>query len=223
MRQPCQQTLIPDRAADRGGPAGEIPHWATCDTQAIFRIMKTNHSIKRIVGLLGSLVILVAQADAKPGKGNSGSKGKSGNSHSQRMHKGNGPNHESKADHKNGKNQKNDKHSELDRFTRFKDHERDEIVDYFGRYRTHGNGLPPGLAMNQRRGKPMPPGWQKKLVPGYRISDQEWRNYSPVPSSWFPRMRMEPDTRLYHYGDRVVRMYEPRREVIDVITLPGYR
>lgn len=31
---------------------------------------------------------------------------------------------------------------------------------------------------------------------------------------------MEPNTRLYHYGDRVVRIYEPRREVIDLIILP---
>lgn len=28
---------------------------------------------------------------------------------------------------------------------------------------------------------------------------------------------MEPNTRLYHYDDRVVRVYEPRHEVIDVI------
>jgi hypothetical protein len=68
--------------------------------------------------------------------------------------------------------------------------------------------------------KPLPPGWHKKLVPGYRIHDDEWTHYAPVPSEWFPRQRMEPDTRLYYHGDRVVRVYEPRREVIDVIILP---
>ncbi len=175
--------------------------------------MKIYTSMKYIGTLLGSLAIATAQADAKPGKGNSGGKGqgKNGNAHSQKANKGKGPDHADKAA------DKNDKHS------RFNDNERNEIVEYFGRYRTQGEGLPPGLAMNLRRGKPLPPGWEKKLVSGYRINDNEWASYAPVPSEWFPKHRMESNTRLYHYGDRVVRVYEPRREVIDVIVLPNGR
>jgi hypothetical protein len=181
--------------------------------------MKIHYSMKCIAVLLGSFVIAAAEADAKPGKGNSGGKGqgKGGNAHSQKANKDKGPDHAGKAA------DKIDKQSQPARFAGFKDSERNEIVDYFGRYRTRGEGLPPGLAMNQRRGKPLPPGWQKKLVPGYRINDSEWASYAPVPSEWFPKQRMEPDTRLYHYGDRVVRVYEPRREVIDVIVLPNGR
>jgi hypothetical protein len=179
--------------------------------------MKIHISIKSIAAVFGALAIAATQADAKPDKGNSGGKGhgKSGNAHSQKANKGKGPEHAGKAAGKG------EKHSQPAQFARFKDNDRNEIVDYFGRYRTQGDGLPPGLAMNQRRGKPLPPGWQKKLVPGYRINDNEWLSYAPVPSAWFPKLRMEPDTRLYHYGDRVVRVYEPRREVIEVITLPG--
>ena len=179
--------------------------------------MKTNISMKYkyIAALLGSLAMVSSQVDAKPGKGNSGGKGQgnSGNGHSQKANDHKGPDHAGKAAGKS------DKNSQDARFARFKEDERNEILDYFSRYRAQGEGLPPGLAMNQRRGKPLPPGWQKKLVPGYRINDDEWLNYAPVPSEWFPKQRMEPGTRLYHYGDRVVRVYEPRREVIDVISL----
>jgi hypothetical protein len=176
--------------------------------------MKIYNLTKSFAVLLGSLAMVATQADAKPGKGDSNGKGqgKGGNSHSQKGNKDKdkGNDHAGKADKK----------SEAAQFARFKDNEREEILHYFGRFRTQGEGLPPGLAKKVQRGKPLPPGWQKKLVPGYRIDDDEWTNYSPVPSEWFPRQRMEPDTRLYYHGDRVIRVYEPRREVIDVITLP---
>ncbi len=170
--------------------------------------------MKHIVAVLGALALVAAPSDAKPGGGNSGDKGKGGNYHSQKGDKGKGPNYAKNKGDKGGKGDK-----DFRKFARFQDNERNEIVDYFGRFRTQGDGLPPGLAMNQRRGKPLPPGWQKKLVPGYRIGDGEWQSYEPVPSSWFPNQRMESGTRLYHYGDRVVRVYEPRREVVDVIYL----
>ncbi len=183
--------------------------------------MKIYNSMKCMAALLGSLTIATVQADAKPGNGKSSGKGMGGSHHSQKAHKEKRANHSEKRDHQSDK--KNDRKQQHSRFKRFEDKERNEIVEYFGRYRTQGEGLPPGLAMNSQRGKPLPPGWQKKLVPGYRINDSDWSRYAPVPSNWFPNLRMEPNTRLYHYGDRVVRVYEPRREVIDVISLPFRR
>ena len=191
-----------------------IPYLRSCSNPPNSELMKIHNSMKCAAALLGSLAMAVSLADAKPGKGNSEGKGKGGNAHSQKAKKDKGPDHAGKAA------DKSDKHNKPAKFARFNDNERTEIVDYFGRYRNQEAGLPPGLAKNQRRGKPLPPGWQKKLVPGYRIHDDEWTRYDPVPSEWFPRQRMEPNTRLYHYGDRVVRVYEPRREVIDVIILP---
>ena len=179
----------------------ESPHLRSCAISPTDQVMKNNIVMKGVAILLSSLVLVATQANAKPGKGNKGGKGK-GADHSQ---KGNG----------NDKGKK----SKGREFAHFKDDERGEIVNYFSRFKGKGDGLPPGLAMNQRRGKPLPPGWQKKLVPGYRIDDDSWLSFAPVPATWFPRLRMEPDTRLYHYGDRVVRVYEPRREVIEVIEL----
>lgn len=40
-------------------------------------------------------------------------------------------------------------------------------------------GLPPGLAKNQKRGKPLPPGWQKKLVRGH-ILDAEIYHHAKI-------------------------------------------
>lgn len=160
--------------------------------------------------------MVAAQADAKPGKKSKG-KNEGDNSHSHKEHKGKDSDHDGKDKH-----DKNDKNEHQSQFRRFEDKDRTVIVDYFGRYRTQREGLPPGLAMNSRRGKPLPPGWQNKLVRGYRIDDGEWSRYAPVPFDWFPNLRMEPNTRLYHYGDRVVRVYEPRHEVIDVVVLPGW-
>jgi hypothetical protein len=64
--------------------------------------MKNHPSMKSIVALLGSLAIVIAQADAKPGKGNSGNsggkgQGKGGNGHSQKADKAKGPDHAGKA------------------------------------------------------------------------------------------------------------------------------
>ena len=73
------------------------------------------------------------------------------------------------------------------------------------------------------RGAPLPPGWRKKLVSGYVIEDDLYDNFRPLAYDLFPGLDPVPDTRLYRYGDRVVRVYEPRREIIDVIPVPTIR
>jgi hypothetical protein len=118
-----------------------------------------------------------------------------------------------------GQSQKADKGNKGKDIVRFQDSERGVIMGYFEGYRNQGQGLPPGLAKKVNRGKPLPPGWQKKVAPGYRIDDEWWPQFTPVPYDWFPGLRAEPDTRLYYHGDRVVRVYEPRREVVDVVII----
>ena len=55
---------------------------------------------------------------------------------------------------------------------------------------------------------------------GSVIEDDSWTGgFEPVSNDWFPDLQMEPDTRLHHYGDRAVRVYEPRREILEVIVL----
>jgi hypothetical protein len=174
--------------------------------------------------MLSSLLFAVSQADAKPDKGNKGGNGNGKGKGASQAQKDKDKGQKEKPDKapdqaQNKQKDKDDKKDAPHHFVPFKDDQRNEIVRYFSDYQQKNKGLPPGLAMNQRRGKALPPGWEKKLAPGNRIDDESWESYAPVPNDWFPNLRMEPDTRLYHYGDRVVRVQESRREILDVIIL----
>ena len=104
---------------------------------------------------------------------------------------------------------------------RFVDRDRDHIITYFAGHKGHSHGLPPGLASKWDNGRRLPAGWRDRVVTGYVIED-DWRPYfEPVPYSWFPGITVVPDTQLYWYGDRVVRVYEPTREVVDVVIVPS--
>jgi hypothetical protein len=177
-------------------------------------------------------------------KGNKGEKGDKGGGGKEKGGKG-GPDQQGKPDKgpdQQAKNDKKDKPDKIDKvekmdkpekdkgkdfrteeIVRFKDPERGAIVEYFGRYKDNDRGLPPGLAKNLRRGKPLPPGWQDRYSSGYRIEDEYWDSFTPVPYDWFPSLRRDPDVHLYYYGDRIVRVYEPRREIVEVIVVPTLR
>lgn len=45
-------------------------------------------------------------------------------------------------------------------------------------------------------------------------------DFHPMEYAMFPSLRPAPDTRIYMFGNRLVRVYEPTRQVIDVITIP---
>ena len=119
--------------------------------------------------------------------------------------------------------EKRDKEIAEWREKRFRDNDREGLVRYFSRYKDREHGLPPGLAKNLRRGKPLPPGWRDKVSRGYVIEDDYQDYFYPVSYDLFPDLEVVPETRLYRYGDRIVRVYEPRREVIDLIIVPTIR
>lgn len=103
---------------------------------------------------------------------------------------------------------------------RFQDRDRDRIVTYFSAHKGRDRGLPPGLAQRWESGKRLPNGWRDRVVTGYVIESDWFPAFEPVPYDWFPEIVIVPDTRLYWYGDRVVRVYEPTREVVDVVIIP---
>lgn len=119
--------------------------------------------------------------------------------------------------------EKQDKEVAKWREKRFRDNDRDGVIRYFSGFSDQEHGLPPGLAKNLRRGKPLPPGWRDKVSRGYVIEDDFWEHFHPLSDELFPNLEVVRDTRLYRYGDRVVRVYEPRREVIDMFVVPTIR
>jgi len=174
----------------------------------------------------------------KSGKGDKGG-GPPGQEGKDKGGKGGGPDNKGKPDKgpdlqtKKDKPNKPEKIDKLEKdkrkdfrteeIVRYREPERGVIVEYFSRYKDNDRGLPPGLAKNLRRGKPLPPGWQGRYSPGYRIEDEYWDSFTPVSYDWFPSLRREPDVHLYYYGDRIVRVYEPRREIIEIIIVPTFR
>lgn len=70
--------------------------------------------------------------------------------------------------------------------------------------------LPPGLQMNQSRGKPLPPGWQKKLVRGYRIDEDTYQHGRVV----------DHDDRyeVIHIEDKIYRVVRNTREIVDILS-----
>ena len=105
----------------------------------------------------------------------------------------------------------------------FRADDRTNVIRYFSEYRDKEHGLPPGLAQNYLRGRTLPSGWQTRVRSGYVIGDDLKDYFHPLEYSLFPGIEVVADTRLYLYGNRIVRVYEPRREVIDVIEVPTIR
>ena len=104
---------------------------------------------------------------------------------------------------------------------RFVENERSALVTHWNRYESNDRGLPPGLAKNLRRGKPLPPGWRNKVNDGWVIEDDWWPLFTPVSSVYLPQdFRVPADTGVYLLGDRLVRVHEPTREIIDYVAVP---
>ncbi len=176
--------------------------------------MKSKTVLKAFSLIGTSLGLLIVTAEAKPDKGK---EEKSDHSNKEHGH----DNGSEEIEHIDKKVAKSEEKADKKEFKGpFENKDRERIVQYFSGHRDREHGLPPGLAKNLARGKRLPAGWQQRVAPGYVIDDGWWPAFQPVPYDWFPDIVVEPDTRLYWYGDRVVRVYEPRREVVDVIIVP---
>lgn len=108
--------------------------------------------------------------------------------------------------------------------SKFADKDRNDIVSHWDKYKGNEKGLPPGLAKNLRKGKDLPPGWDKKIHNGWKIEDDWWSLMDRVPSTYLPSgMKLPKDTGMFLLGDRMVRVHEPTREVVDFVKLPGVK
>lgn len=189
--------------------------------------MQTLLNKERLIAFAGAFALLVAGAEAKPGHGG----GHGGKGHEKAEGHGQGKKNYDKP----GKWEKGDKgfdkkekdfdkkewNDEKRKAARFRDDDRTIIHRYFEGYRGEPHGLPPGLAKNLQRGKPLPPGWQKKLNQGQIVDRDLWDDFRPVEPAWFPGVPIIPGTGLYWYGDRIVRVHQPTREILDVIPVPS--
>lgn len=166
-----------------------------------------NHPFYRLGCAAAAVALLVTPAYSKPGQG--------------KGHGGNGKDKHHKAEEKSHKehNKEHKKsHKDWKSYSQLDNHQRDLITNVF-RSPSGTTHLPPGLAKNLKRGKPLPPGWQKKLVPGSRLDDDLFGSFTEVPHHLIPGFKVIPDTRLYYHENRIVRLLDATREIIDVVTL----
>lgn len=96
----------------------------------------------------------------------------------------------------------------------FSGKERDEIDRYFKSHPEARKQLPPGLAKKNK----LPPGWQKKLAPGQRVPDDVWERRVALPREI--KLPVEVGVIRVRIDDRVVKVAEKTREVLDVLELP---
>ncbi len=78
--------------------------------------------------------------------------------------------------------------------------------------------LPPGLAKKVARGESLPPGWQKKIARGEVLGEDLYARAQPLSEK---ERRKYPEskagTKLLKIEDKVIRVMEKTRRVLDVL------
>ena len=78
--------------------------------------------------------------------------------------------------------------------------------------------LPPGLQKKLARGGELPPGWQKKVARGEVLDMTLYRQSRPLPEGLLNRLSIGPaDTELRLLDDRVMRLMDDTRDILDVL------
>ena len=78
--------------------------------------------------------------------------------------------------------------------------------------------LPPGLQKKLARGGELPPGWQKKVARGEVLDMTLYRQSRPLPEGLLNRLSTGPaDTELKLLDDRVMRLMDDTRDILDVL------
>lgn len=80
--------------------------------------------------------------------------------------------------------------------------------------------LPPGLKKKLERGGELPPGWQKKIARGEVLDADLYRQSTPLPEDLLNRLPTDANgTELRLLGDRVLRIIDDTRAILDVFTV----
>ena len=80
--------------------------------------------------------------------------------------------------------------------------------------------LPPGLQKKVERGGELPPGWQMKVARGEVLAPDLYHGSRPLPEDLLERLgRHHHDSELRLLDDRVVRVVDDTRLILDVLQL----
>lgn len=97
--------------------------------------------------------------------------------------------------------------------------ERAVLETYFRENPAARKQLPPGLAKKNK----LPPGWQKKVARGEVIPDDVWQHRVLLPPDVVRRLPPSPPgTVTVRVDDKIVRVVEDTRAVLDILGLPSF-
>lgn len=90
---------------------------------------------------------------------------------------------------------------------------------YSGKGKGKNKKLPPGLRKKLERGGELPPGWQKKVARGEVMDDELYSHARPVPDDIMRHLPYVEGTSIREIDDRIVRVQDATRTVLDVFHL----
>ena len=91
--------------------------------------------------------------------------------------------------------------------------------NFSGKGKRRVKKLPPGLRKKLARGGELPPGWQKKVDRGEVLDDDIYQHAQPLPENIIDRVRRIEGTTVRQIDDRIVRVQDATRTVLDVFYL----
>lgn len=96
--------------------------------------------------------------------------------------------------------------------------EKDAIQSY---YSIQNQSLPPGLSKKVAEGGSLPPGWQKKVNKGEVVPADIYKYAEPLPKDIILQLPpAAPGTSLMKIDNRIVKVADATKTIIDVIDLP---
>lgn len=97
-------------------------------------------------------------------------------------------------------------------------HDEDDYEHDHWKHKGRKRHLPPGLRMKLARGGELPPGWQRKVARGEVLEEDLYRSSYDLPPEWRRKLPPgPPGTSIRRIDDRVVRIIDATREILDVL------
>lgn len=83
----------------------------------------------------------------------------------------------------------------------------------------NGKGLPKGLQKKLDRGGELPPGWKRKIQAGDKLTNEEYEQAERIPDAIRAEIKIPADViEIIRVGDQAATVIRDGREIIDIIT-----
>ncbi|PQJ28329.1 hypothetical protein [Rubritalea profundi] len=93
---------------------------------------------------------------------------------------------------------------------KFGDADKKNVQNFYKKYADKDGGLPPG--------------WQKKVKPGWQIDDEWFGRMNPLSSADLPAgFKISDDVGAYLLGDKILRVDKKSKKMLDYVDVPSIK